>query len=177
MTNRNAAEHEFHQDYSFTSAEIRATADSWYTISEKQHDVKHWLSACEHIAFNLGEQWVSLDSIRGAADSKIKVVEDAAFEDMAPRLGLQIMLERVLKELQQGVLCQKCSHQCGVQAMQGFDGRPPSQEIWGCSWTTARLGWTFSRCTVPSVPWPSLTSKRHPPKPGRTARSRSARLG
>lgn len=140
MTNRNAAKHEFNQEYSFTSTETRATADSWYTILEQQQDVKPWLSTCETIAFNLGEQWVSLDSIRGAADARIEAVMDAAFADMAPRLGLQIMLERVLKQLQQGVFRQQCSHQCGVQAMQGFDGRPPLQEMRGCSWTATKLG-------------------------------------
>ena len=69
------------------------------------------------------------------------------------------------------------SHQWGVQAIQGIDGRlhcrnsgdaPGQQRDWG----GRSAGAQFQAC-----PWPSLTSERHPPKPERTACSGLARLG
>ena len=77
MPKRKAAEHDFHQAYSFTSAETKATSGLWYAILARQPDMKTWLSTCEQIAFNLGEQWVSLDSIRGADEVTMKAVKDA----------------------------------------------------------------------------------------------------
>ncbi len=69
MPKRKAADHEFHQDYSFTSAETKATSGLWYAILARQADMKTWLSTCQQIAFNLGEQWVSLNSLEDADES------------------------------------------------------------------------------------------------------------
>ena len=108
MPKRKAAEHEFHQDYSFPSAETEATASLWYAVLARQTDMKKWLPTCEQIAFNLGEQWVSLDSIRGADEVTMKAVKDTAFTDMTPKLRPQMVLKRVLEQLQQGIHSQQC---------------------------------------------------------------------
>ena len=105
MPKRKAAEHQHDQDFVFTSNGTKATSDVWYAVLARQPDSKFWLSACEQIAYKLGEQWVSVGAIRGADEATINAVIDAAFKGIkAPKLGLQIMLKRVLEQLRKGVL-------------------------------------------------------------------------
>ena len=105
MPKRKAAEHHDSQAVVLNSEGTKATSDAWYAVLARQLDSKFWLSACEQMAHNLGEQWISVNSIRGADEVTLKAVKDAAFKGMnAPKLGLQIMLKRVLEQLQQGVL-------------------------------------------------------------------------
>jgi hypothetical protein len=95
MPKRKAAEHEFHQDYSFSSAETKATSGLWYAMLARQPDMKNWLSTCQQIAFNLGEQCVSLDSLRDADEVTMAAVNKTAFTNMDPKLGPQLVLKRV----------------------------------------------------------------------------------
>ena len=77
MPKRKAAEHQHEQDFPFTSDRTKATADVWYAVLARQLDTLFWLSTCEQIAYNLGEECVSVDSIRGIDDVTMKAVKDA----------------------------------------------------------------------------------------------------
>ena len=105
MPKRKVAEHQNNQALGFTSDGTKAMSDVWYAVLARQPDSRYWLSTCEQMADNLGEQWVSVDSIRGADELTMKAVSDAAFAGIkSPKLGLQIMLKTVLEQLQKGVL-------------------------------------------------------------------------
>ncbi len=99
---RKAPEHEFSESYSFTIEKSIAAARLWYAILARQPGVKKHLETCEQIAFNLGEQRVYPESIRGANKHMIKHFKKEAFTDMTPKLGPEACVENVLEQLQQG---------------------------------------------------------------------------
>ncbi len=102
MPKRKAPEHEFSESYSFTDDKSIASARLWYAILARQPGMKEHLETCEQIAFNLGEQWVYPESIRGANDDMIKRFNKEAFTDMTPKLGPEACVENVLEQLRQG---------------------------------------------------------------------------
>ena len=108
MPKRKAAEHHYNQDFVPTSDGTKAISDVWYAVLARQPYTEFWLSTCKQIAYNLGEQWVSVDSIRGADEVTVKAVSEVAFTGIkSPKLGVQMTLKRVLEQLQQGVLCKQ----------------------------------------------------------------------
>ena len=72
MPKRKAAEHEFPQSYNFTDNKTKATTSVWHALLAKQPDLSEHSSTCEQVAFNLGEQLVSFESIRGANEDRMK---------------------------------------------------------------------------------------------------------
>ena len=102
MPKRKAPEHEFNDDYRFTNDKSTAAARLWYAILARQPGMTDHLETCEQIAFNLGEQWVYPESIKGANNDMIKRVTKEAFTNMSPKLGPEACVDRVLELLRQG---------------------------------------------------------------------------
>ena len=137
---RKAAEHDFHQDYSFTSAETKAMSVLWYAVLAAQPDMKMWLSTCEQIAFNLGEQRVSLDSIRRGHDESC---EGQSFHRHGSKAGPSDNAEEGL-----GAAAARCAQPSSVfvslwdhHALQGSDGRSVQCRSYWCRWFHRQALW------------------------------------
>lgn len=103
MPKRKAADHDFAESFNFTDAKTKAMACQWYALFARQPDLKDQTSTCEQLAFNLGEQLLSFESIRGANQDRMKRFHQVALTDMTLLLGPEMAVEDVLEQLQQGV--------------------------------------------------------------------------
>ncbi len=99
---RKAVEHDFNDRYNFTDDKSKAVARLWYGLMARQPGMKEHQETSEQIAYNLGQQWVYPESIKGSNDDMIKRVTKEAFTNMTPKLGPEACVERVLEQLQQG---------------------------------------------------------------------------
>ncbi|CAL8465842.1 g5378 [Coccomyxa elongata] len=63
----------------FSDADTLAIGVSWFAIIHRQAELKPWLDICEDMAFNLGEECIAIDSIRGANASTLETVSKTAF--------------------------------------------------------------------------------------------------
>jgi hypothetical protein len=50
----------------FFDADSLAMGVSWFAINHRQAELKPWLDICEDMAFNLAEECIAIESIRGA---------------------------------------------------------------------------------------------------------------
>jgi hypothetical protein len=62
-----------------------------------------WEATCEKLAFNLGQESLTKNSLAGGTDETAKIIYDTALYDIeTPTLATQIALKRVLQNLRTG---------------------------------------------------------------------------
>ena len=106
MPPKRKLQHEFDESYEFKHDAAYSTAVEWFNILKLQPELTaaDWDATCEQIAFNLGQEGVTKDSLAGGIEGTADMIYDAAVYDIeqpAP-LGLQIALKRVLHHLRTG---------------------------------------------------------------------------
>ena len=117
------AQHEFDEAYVFTNNATQSAAGDWYRIIKCQPELNaiDWDSTCEQIAFTLGQQGLTKDSLAGESEDTAKFVYDTALCDIEdPTVGTQIALRRVMKHLRSGrrtlLRRAQCLHSCIINA-------------------------------------------------------------
>ena len=105
MPSKRKAQHEFDGSFDFRNDATQSAAEEWYSILRLQPELSapDWEATCEQLAFNLGQEGLTKNSLAGGTDETAKIIYDTALYDIEnPTLGTQIALKRVLQNLRTG---------------------------------------------------------------------------
>ena len=103
MPKRKAVLHEFDDKHLFTDDNTLAFAQAWFGPLFKQPQLRSREDICEAMAYNLAEEYYTVDSLRNADAAKLDRVRKAAFSDIDAKGGWEDALNTVLSNLQQGM--------------------------------------------------------------------------
>jgi hypothetical protein len=86
----------------FFDADTLAIGVSWFAIIHRQAELKPWVDICEDMAFNLAEECIAIESIRGADASTLETVSKTAFSGIDAKVGWDLAFNRILSQLKTG---------------------------------------------------------------------------
>ena len=86
------AMHQFPEEFDFTDDKAKATASQWCTVLIASQDMRDCTSTCKQICFNLGQQWVSCNAVKGAYEETMSAIRDTSLTGMIPKLEFRAVI-------------------------------------------------------------------------------------
>jgi hypothetical protein len=106
MPPKRKRQHDFDESYEFKNDATYSAAVEWFTILKLQPELAaaDWDAICENMAFNLGQESVTKDSLAGGTGETADLIYDTALYDIEEvPLGTKLALKRVLLDLRTGM--------------------------------------------------------------------------